>query len=494
MNDTAVADNLAAQAQSISPFERRRVDHKLLGLVIHGAGEEPIGSMLKHVIREFFPLIRARIDKEAGIATKPVDEGDPAEVRIWFRDRNSRERYELRVFEVWWTQAFQPPAFGECVLGLLGFLYSWLRHPERRAPIWPEWRHWGFALWERIVVDVLVVLSLPLMVPLLVYLWLPESLARRIVPKWLSGVHRWLINIVTRQLGDMLVYLGQPLEASRVRLRFEERFYQLMELMDQDFPKVDAVFIIAYSTGAVVSYEALTGRQLTDLIENKFQAKGKPTLHYITVGSGLNIAWDFAPENERFRFCRELARPVHWLDLWGGVDPVPRGAPRRPKTEDLGQEWLRGGPATFATHDVVNQTDVFSDHLTYWNNAEEVIAPILDTITAKRLSSDLQMNVKSRRRRVQLLALLKSLAWLVGPVVYASLALSGGGQRISAWAGGSFLSGDAWHRYLLSPILWSAIGAAGAVMLYSSVVKWAWDFWDRRVKYDRPVVRLPGGS
>jgi len=31
-----------------------------------------------------------------------------------------------------------------------------------------------------------------------------------------------------RQLGDMLVYLGQPLEASRVRLRFEERFYELM--------------------------------------------------------------------------------------------------------------------------------------------------------------------------------------------------------------------------------------------------------------------------
>jgi len=490
MDDIAVAGNLVAQAQAaarISPLERRKVDHKLLGLVIHGAGEEPIGSMLKHVMREFFPLIRARIDKEAGIATKPVDEGDPAEVRIWFRDKNSREKYELRVFEVWWTRAFQPPAFGECVLGLLGFLYSWLRNSERRAPIWPEWRYWGFALWQRIVVDVLVLLSLPFVVPLLVFLWLPESLTRRIVPKWLSAVHRWLINIVTRQLGDMLVYLGQPLEASRVRLRFEERFYELMELMDQDPSKVDAVFIIAYSTGAVVSYEALTGRQLTELIEEKFQADGRPALHYITVGSGLNIAWEFAPEKERFRFCRELAQPVRWLDLWAGVDPVPRGAPRPPKKEDIGEEWQRKGSTAPVTKDVVNQTDVFSDHLTYWNNAEEVIAKILDTITSGQLSSDLQMNVTYRRRRVQFLALLKSLAWLAGPAVYASLALSGGGQWISEWAGGSFLGGDAWRRYFVSPILWSALGAAGAVMLYSSVVKWAWDLWDGKVKYGEPT-------
>ena len=494
MTDTPTSAGLQPSIQSQAaararPLQRPGVDHKLLGLVVHGIGEQAIGSTLKHFANGFLPLIRARIDPEASIAAKPLDEGDPAEVRIWFRKKAENENandevYEIRFFEVWWAQAFDPPSLGGFISGLLGFFSTWLRRGDRHAPIWPHWRYWGWAVFQRIVVDVAIVLVSPLLVLLLLVLWLVESAGplTRFLPGWLAAAHRTLVNIATRHLGDMWVYLRQPWEASRIRVRFEERLHELIELVENDpeKEKVDAVFVIAHSMGAVVAYEALTGRRTTDLLQRKFQAQGQPTFHFVSVGSALNSAWDVVPDRERFRFYREFAPAVQWLNLWSGPDPVARGALRLPTIKDA--QWQRGGPASFEDRGVVNQMDIFSDHSAYWNNAEQVIAPILDAVTQRQLQGYLQLNVKARERRVSVLGALKAFGWLVFPVVFAIMLATGAGQWISDWTEAAFLAGNPWQRFL-APLLWAAIAAAGVVLLYSSLIKWLWDLWDRAVKY-----------
>jgi hypothetical protein len=461
---------------------RPGVDHKLLGLVVHGIGEQPVGSTVKQVAWEFLPLARG-IDQEATIAAKPVDEGDPAEVRIRFHGPN-QELYELRFLEVWWAQAFEPPSFGAFLKGLWDFPRTLLGRADRRKGFrfWPERQYWGFAIWQRLLVDVAVFVLLPLLLPLLILVWLVGFLGtERFLPRWLLAGHRLLVNLATRQLGDAWVYFRNPWEASRIRVRFEERFNQVVELLqtDPEKGKTDAVFVIAHSLGSVVAYEALTGRRMTHLIQETFPAEGQPTFHFISVGSALNSAWDFVPDSERFRFYRRFASQVHWLNLWSGPDPVSRGQLRVPDACKIRR------PDRFKQRTVLNQMDLFSDHSAYWNNVEQVIAPILDSITSGQLSSALQMNTQAREVRVRKLAALKALVWLVFPAAYFSLLLTGSSEWISGWAEETFLGGETWQRYLLAPALWAGLIAAVAVVVYSTVVKWVWDLFDGKLKYRR---------
>ncbi len=85
--------------------------------------------------------------------------------------------------------------------------------------------------------------------------------------------------------------------------------------------------------------------------------------------------------------------------------------------------------------------------------------------------------------RVRVLAAWKAATWLTFPIVFAVIAGTGVGQWISNWAERGFLDGEVWEGFVLTPVLWAAIAAAGAVALYSTVIKWFWDAWDRNVKY-----------
>ena len=556
-----MGDAVAAEKR---PFERPHTDHRVLGLVVHGTGEQPHGDMLRHAAREFLPLIRDRIDDKASIAAKPLDEGEPAEVWIWFRYLG--EMYELRFLEVWWSHAFERIPLGPFIAGLWRFFWTWRGREDRRPRpagkpglTWREDRRsWvgllyrllrsiimhvtisvlaacailpmlfatlavcarlpgvlpeGAAEWlrrtqERLanfvmygqatIVELVVIVVSPGLVLLLLLLWLLESPpAKLLAPKWLLDAHRSLVNLLTRQLGDMWVYLLQPWEASQIRSRFEERFHQVVGLLDgpPDGTKVEAVFVIAYSMGSVVAYEALTGQRMVDLIQTKFPVQGPPTFHFISVGSALNPAWDFVPEDERFRFYRDLPSNVRWLNVWADYDPVARGKLRPPT--DIGN--------CPSSHQVTNQMDLFRDHFVYWNNAEEVIAKILakilETVTFPslqdkdklNLQGKLKMNVRARHMRVSVLTALKAVAWLVLPAVYFLLVVTGWGQWISGWVdhtGGwvdeTFLDDKTWRRYALSPALWAAVAAAVTAVVYSTMVKWVWDYCDGRHKYDPP--------
>jgi len=318
----------------------------------------------------------------------------------------------------------------------------------------------------------------------------------------------------------MWQYMNESWEASRIRVRFEERFLQAVELGEQALkerqrweevpkgkrsgpepPVLENVFVIGHSMGSAVAYEALTGRRMTDLFEQKFK-DGKVGMHFISVGSALNRAWDLIPKGERFRFHRQISPHVNWLNLWSGPDPVPRGpldGPQVKKDSEWNRDRWKDANQKCADSDgmvvnqriadademVVNQSDIFSDHSAYWNNAEEVMAPILDRLTNGAFKTKLTLKKISRRGRVSVLAIFKAAALLVGCAAAVLSATTG----FDSWLidlvlkDSLGLNPDWLKKEYLSPLVVSVAFGISAAVGYSTLVKWLWDFWDRAVKY-----------
>jgi hypothetical protein len=173
---------------------------------------------------------------------------------------------------------------------------------------------------------------------------------------------------------------------------------------------------------------------------------------------------------------------------------------------DPSVEWAVNPPESL---EVVNQEDIFSDHTTYWNNAEEVMAPILRVITGGRVNVRLREGY--RRLRVTVLAALKGLAWLLPAAVFVWMAMTDWSEAFAAWAHGKavlgtplrlvteapakgppplqpndFLDilGGRWTlEHLALPLLASAYVAAAVSVVYNLAIKTLWDLWDRRSKF-----------
>ena len=535
--------------------------HKILGLIVHGVGEQSAGSTLRSVVKDFYPLIRARIDPKAGIDVRPLDDAAPPEVRISFRNAKPDERWELVVREVHWAKAFAPPSFGGLIAGVLELLTNWFARVEgigsstfvsqveglpesmqrrvlrrllcvnwfivqlvfravknaaivavmlvfsgpafliatvllvggwmgwaRMPANWLRWLAGAYARFQPSVVELAIVVAIPFVLVLYLALLLLESIGplRGILPDWVGKLRSSISAIGTTYLGDVWVYTCQPWEASQIRTRFEERFKRLVE---EEAAGAEAMFVVAHSLGCPVSYEGLSGRRMREFIGKHFVAPNEKTaedhakidrLFYFTVGSALPAIWASVPEREQERLYRPLPASVHWEDFYSEYDPVRMGLICDPVPPPY--DPVEPDPAK-RDKTVVNQMDMFSEHNAYWNNAEQVLAPMLDTITAGRFADRLRLNRTARNHRVRILSAWKALAWLTAPAVVAIMAVAGGGEFVSGWANLGFLEDDPWKDWLLMPITWAAVAAVCAVVLYSTVVKWCWDAWDHSVKY-----------
>jgi hypothetical protein len=198
-------------------------------------------------------------------------------------------------------------------------------------------------------------------------------------------------------------------------------------------------------------------------------------------------------------------------------DPVTLG--------DLQPSWEKWAVNRPESLEVVNQQDIFSDHTTYWSNAEEVMAPMLRIISGGRLS--VQLRKSHRRLRVTVLAALKGVAWLLPAAVFVWMATTGWSSGFAAWAYGKPLlqtplrfvtaapaadrtSLQPWDQpndlldvfggrwtlaHLVLPFLASAYVAIAVGLVYNLLVKTAWDIWDRRTKFKQVApVRSTLGS
>lgn len=533
------------------------VEHKILGLVVHGVGEQTAASTLRSFVKDFYPLIRKRIDPEAGIDVTPLDDEGLPQVTISFRNEARDHRYELRVREVHWAKAFAPPSLGGLLAGVTTLLTSWFGRVEKvesspfvnqvgHAPAalrrtWPRrlifiaWfvlqlvarvlrnaavvvvmlvfspaafviatvlliggrMGWArmpgqplrllvaqYAKFQPSVVEIAIVVAAPFVVLLYFALLLLESIGplQHVLPAQVATVRGAIASVLTTKLGDVWVYASQPWEAAQIRTRFESRFKHLVEDEGKD---AGAMFVIAHSLGCPVSYEGLSGHRMTDFINLNFREEAatndtRPLLYYFTVGSALPAIWAAMPEEEEGRLYRALPGPVHWEDYYSEYDPVRMGLicdPVPPPYDPI--------PPDPAKRDdvVVNQMDVFAEHTAYWNNAEQVLAPVLDTITGGRFNDRLTLNRNARRHRVRVLSAWKALAWLTFPGVAAVMVVLDAGS----WAPHFFHVGlldKSLKDFSLTPYLWAAVAAAFAVVVYSTIIKWTWDSWDQRVKYE----------
>lgn len=377
-----------------------------------------------------------------------------------------------------------------------------------------------------VVIMAVIFLAIPALILLLVLVlltplpdsWLPApaSKMRSLIAGWLTG-----------SAGDMITYLNQPWEAAQIRACFEASFQSFISDHAEHLDDVEAVMVIAHSMGSVVAYEALTGDNLR-LDVQRFAGASPPLLTFVSIGSALNLSWDSVPPDESARICRPLPASIDWLNIWAQYDPVG-GLPLRLSEgtyESRESTWTRGYMVPLSQREVVNQMDLFSDHSAYWNNVEEVIAPLLNVLTRDSLAEDLATHPAGRRQRVQVLAAIKAVAWLMPWLAFPAALVIGAAdifdfaearvrdtwdciEPVARWLDPPFIDlheiaadlgdkvpgwardiGDWFWRQRLDSwfgaiYLATICGMLGAV-LYSGIGKRLWNQWDNARRFDFP--------
>jgi len=381
---------------------------RYVGLVVHGIGEQEQGSTLKDVGAPLAELIRrSGLDPEAALRVAPAGDPDPAWAEISLRQGDT-----IRLEEVWWARSFQPPS-ARRALGF--FLGKVVRDPV--GLVWRTFRAFQeperVIFLQRFIAEVVTYAALVLLLPLVAAFWLLSvNPVRRFLPKFVSAAYDMLANILSRHVGDLSVYLDDGWEAARVQEVFRRRLAAVME------QKANERFVIAHSMGAVVAYEGLLRAAASAMSK-------PPPVRFIAVGAALNRAWQMLPDGEKHRLRDRLPDWVPLTYIHARHDPATLGK------LDPERQWSSPEPEYV---DVVNQQDIFSDHTTYWSNAEEVMAPILGIITGGRLS--VRLRERYRRLRVTVLAALKGVAWVLPAAVFVWMASTNWSEAFAAWAYG----------------------------------------------------------
>jgi len=469
---------------------------RYVGLVVHGIGEQERGSTLKQVGAALVDLVRrSGLDPAAALRVAPADGPGPAWAEIALG-----QDHLIRLEEVWWARSFQPPS----VQRALGFwVGAWLRDPlglVRGA--FGALRHGRDVIFlQRLIAEVVAYAAVVLFLPLAAGFWfLSVNPARRFLPRFVPTAYGMVANVLTRHLGDLSAYLDDAWEAARIQEVFACRLKAITK------HAADERFVIAHSMGTVVAYEGLL-RAARDRVDCA-------PVRFIAVGAALNRARRMVPPQEAYRLEGPLPGWVRLTYIAARHDPVTLG------DLDPSLEWAVNAPESL---EVVNQEDIFSDHTTYWNNAEEVMAPILHVITGGRLH--VRLREGRRRLRVTVLAALKGIAWLLPAAVFVWLASTNWSEAFGAWAYGKAMLGaplrlitgtpaagqpplQPWSQpndfldnlggrwtleHLALPLLASAYVAAAVGVVYNLLVKTLWDLWDQRTKF-RPAASVEGES
>jgi hypothetical protein len=338
------------------------------------------------------------------------------------------------------------------------------------------------------VVEAAAYAGLVLLLPVAAALWfLSVNPLGRFLPKTVRAVYELAANVLTRHVGDLSVYLDDSWEAARVQEVFGCHLRQTLG------DEADERFIIAHSTGAVVTYEGLL--RAARSIQRPLPVR------FIAVGAILNRAQRMVPPEGAHRLKGPLPDWVSLTYIHARHDPVTLGA------LDNRVNWASRPPVTV---EVVNQEDIFSDHTTYWNNAEEVMAPILRIITGGHL--DVRLRERYRRLRVTVLAAIKGVAWLLPAAVFVWMATTNWSEAFAAWTYGKAVLqtpvrliteappepndfmrvlGGRWPlEHLALPLLAALYTAVATSTVYGLGIKTVWNLLDRAGKY-RPA---PGAA
>lgn len=176
-------------------------------------------------------------------------------------------------------------------------------------------------------------------------------------------------------IASMQVYLLDYTRSASIRHRLDREIRAF--LRDDNCRRI---VVIAHSMGTVVAYEGLTAA----LAGPTARTHEKP-VSFICLAQALRRMWLLA-STDPHRLRLDLPVGVRWQHYWARYDPVaagaltPRALPRMRNWTDRFQSdptpQLRATLARCENHRVVNDDSLLTDHLSYWDNLEQVVGPI----------------------------------------------------------------------------------------------------------------------
>lgn len=257
------------------------------------------------------------------------------------------------------------------------------------------------------------VVGLPVLIVLYVFLLFPLSF---VFPEQVANIQRKITNLLVSSIGDQHAITTRRVAIAAAANEVERALWTFLSpealararRSDPTFEGYDTVSVVAHSAGCVVSYDAVCGRQVQEWL-SALEAdppdgiKPLSRLNWVTVGSGLNLAWRMrrTKNPQDAAFWRPLTR-VNWLNFYARYDPVPQGAPPRALVKTLaGDDPVCVTPPfpvpapddppvcrpAYVNLRVANEDFLVTDHNRYWANEAEVMTRIAHVIADSRLGA-----------------------------------------------------------------------------------------------------------
>ena len=376
-------------------------------VVTHGVGNQRPVDQLDTVVEPLVDFLGRALgygNVRLVARTQAGDELLPT-ARIQLTLRGEVEPFEeWEVREAWWADSFRPSgsatvlawAFGAALFHLGStwqhVLVRNLRRVAGKPPplqgcgVWcvvgaePLRAFCDAVIWLVVTAGYLAayavgaVALLPLYIVLLLPLWL-------LWPAGAGALQRAVVNWLTGGIGDQHATTNRQVAVAGAADAVARALWCFLGPGRPGGHAYDTVTVVAHSGGCVVSYAALAREDVRRWLRDP---KSPRRVTWVTVGSGLNLAWRMrarAKERDRAFWHGGLGDRVNWIDLYARYDPVPQGpAPEAMVAAVLGE---RARP--YASVRVANRDWPFSDHGAYWGNREEVMSRIVHAVADSRL-------------------------------------------------------------------------------------------------------------
>lgn len=346
-------------------------------IIVHGMGEQHRNSSLVGVVRPILDLIRRRGDPN----------WDPHIDGTLAADQQASAEFEYgdktwAFMEYWWAEEFAPPKRPRVALWIVRRLSAhfrsiWISVGHAWKDVFKSDDPWFARLYHVVAAPIYLVLTvlLAVLTPVLVLALLLLVSTSKIpgVPSIIKSIQSVLQTVAIDYLGDIYMYLEQPVQPSQIRGGFEKL------LRDCSADANDRVVILAHSTGNMIVYDALAHMSAPGLDPGRHtenQAALKKIKAVIGIGSILPMAWDTGivdPDKDP-RFHRAIPPEIHWYHLWTRYDVGPAG----PLTERLPKGPVTIEPNSLCDRRVSNSEDLLQDHTGYWDNQEQVHTLVLE--------------------------------------------------------------------------------------------------------------------
>jgi hypothetical protein len=374
-------------------------------VVTHGVGSQRRIDQLDDVVEPLMTFLCRALGYENVhlVARTQVSDDLLASAVIHLTPPNGAPE-EWHVREAWWAESFRsspsatvlPWAIGAAAFHLRSTWQNvFVRNVGRvlgRGPAPPQEGIWGVvgAGPGRALADVLIwlvvtigylgiyLLGALLIIPLYVFLLLPFAL---LWPAGIGRLQRSLVNMLTGGIGDQHATTNRQVAVAGAADTIARALWYFLAPNRPNERRYDTVTLIAHSGGCVVSYAALARHDVQRWL---CESRSLRRVTWITVGSGLNLAWRMRAKTkarDKAFWSRRLRETVNWIDIYSRYDPVPQG----PAPEGLVRSIMGEERRPYVSIRVANHDWPLTDHGAYWDNLEEAMSRIVHAVTDSRL-------------------------------------------------------------------------------------------------------------